>query len=204
MKRKPTMDLCFFKLRHSHKSNFQITTTQIPLKKQRKNQIPLWWVHEPSLRVDMKRWGGYMGFAVGVYETGLYVENVHPNKWIWNEFLQSENEIIQENFLTNTSQSKLFIFSPHKVSKSWNLRWRRSIISTVRLRLRRSLALTLKKSLRWWERLSKRRYITRRVIKRTSPSNQLMNRMYYKSKATAWKTGDGSIFICLHEILDVR
>ena len=81
MKRKPTMDLCFFKLRHSHKSNFQITTTQIPLKKQRKNQIPLWWVHEPSLRVNMKRWGGYMGFAVGVYETGLYVENVHPNKW---------------------------------------------------------------------------------------------------------------------------
>ena len=82
----------FFKLRHSHKGNFQITTTQIPLKKQRKNQIPLWWVHEPSLRVHMKRGGGYMGFAVGVYETGLYVENVHPNKWIRNEFLQSENE----------------------------------------------------------------------------------------------------------------
>ena len=49
------MDLYFFKLHHSHKGNFQITTTQIPLKKQRKNQIPLWWVHEPSLRVDMKR-----------------------------------------------------------------------------------------------------------------------------------------------------
>ena len=49
------MDLYLFKLRHSHKGNFQITTTQIPLKKQRKNQIPLWWVHEPSLRVYMKR-----------------------------------------------------------------------------------------------------------------------------------------------------
>mgnify|MGYP007024412926 CR=1 FL=1 len=201
------MDLCFFKLRHSHKSNFQITTTQIPLKKQRKNQIPLWWVHEPSLRVYMKRWGGYMSFAVGVYETGLYVENVHPNKWIWNEFLQSENEIIQENFLTNTSQSKLFIFfdlATQDFQMLENLWWRRSIIGNVRLRLRRSLALTLKKVLRWWERFSKRRYITKRVIKRTSPPNRLMNRMYYKSKATAWKTGDGSIFICLHEILDVR
>ena len=49
----------------------------------------------PSLRVDMKRGGGYMGFAVGVYETGLYVENVHPNLSIGNEFLQSENETIK-------------------------------------------------------------------------------------------------------------
>ena len=51
-----------------------------------------------------------MNFAVGVYETSLYVENVHQiSDSEMNSCSQKMNHTIE--FLTNTSQSKLFIFS---------------------------------------------------------------------------------------------
>mgnify|MGYP007048502931 CR=1 FL=1 len=113
MKRPPTRDLNIFKLRHSHKANFQITTCQIPLKNKEKIRIHWDGFHGPSLRVHMKRGGGYMSLAVGVYETGPDVEMpsefANPvifvvRKWNWE-------------YLTNTSQSKLFFrfLAPRKV-----------------------------------------------------------------------------------------
>ena len=75
--------------------------------------------------------GGYMSLRcewiwnaeVGTWASlCVYMKRVFMSKMsiqirIWNKFLQSENEIIQENFLTNTSQSKLFFrfLAPRKV-----------------------------------------------------------------------------------------
>jgi hypothetical protein len=113
MKRKPTLDLYFFKLRHSHKANFQITTCQIPLKNKEKIRIRWDRFHEPSLRVHMKRGGGYMSLAVGVYETGPDVE-------MPSEFANPVIFVVRkwnQEFLTNTSQSQLFFrfLAPRKV-----------------------------------------------------------------------------------------
>ena len=126
------MDLYHLKLNHSHKANFQL------------QQPKFHWKNNEKIEF---RWGGYMGLrcewiwnaevgtwaSLWVYMKRVFMSKmsiqISERKWIfavrkWNH---------TREFLTNTSQSKSFIFWfwPRKVP-NLKLRWRRQYESDKR------------------------------------------------------------------------